>query len=288
MSAAGRGRLLLFAGAALGLALAGRGLLAPDAATLRPGPGEFARVNGIPISNAELERALARIEADTRVPRAEEARRHVRERLIDDELLVQRGVALGLAGSEPNVRKAIVSALIASVVADASSAAPAEGELEAFFAAHPGYFAAAGRVRVARIFVRDGEGADARISEVLSALDGGVGPGEVSERYGDATPLALPDALLPEAKLRELLGPTQAALAFALSPGTHSAALADVGGRTVLVSLEREPGVLPDFEVVRPQVEAEWTRRAGERALAAYLELLRREAEIRISAEPPR
>jgi hypothetical protein len=179
------------------------------------------------------------------------------------------------------VRKALASAVIASVVAEAAAAVPSDAELEAFFAANRGYFAIPGRARIARVFVRDGDGADARVAAALDALDAGVAPAEVARRFGDATPLALPDAALPEAKLRELVGPSEAGIALALAPGARSAAIASDGGRSILVSLEREPGAAPDLDALRPQVEAEWSRRAGERALADYVAMLRREAEIR-------
>lgn len=284
MDATRRGRWLLGAGAGLGLALAAYGTFAKPDARGAPGPGEIARVNGVPIARVELERALARIEADTRDGVSDAERRHVLERLIDEELLVQRGVALGLVESDGTVRKALASAVIASVVADASAQAPSDAELAPFYQANRGYFAAPGRVRVSRVFVRDGEGADARVGAVLAALDAGVAPGEVARQLGDATPLEPPDALLPEVKLRELLGPTEAETALALAPGAHSEPIATGGGRVILVSLERAPAASPELAAVRAQVEAEWSRRAGERALAEYVASLRREAEIRRAA----
>jgi hypothetical protein len=281
LNAARRGRWLLIAGAGVGLALAAYGTFAPSDERGAPGPGDVARVNGVPIARLDLERALARMEADTRDGVADDPRRRVLERLIDEELLVQRGVALGLVESDATVRKALASAVIASVVAEASAEAPSDAELATFYEANRGYFAAPGRARVARVFVRDREGADARLVAALASLDARVEPSEVAREFGDVTPLELPDALLPEGKLRELLGPTEAGIALALAPGTHSDAVASTGGRVILVSLERAPGTSPELAAVRPVVEAEWSRRAGERALASYVAALRREAEIR-------
>lgn len=269
------------AGAGLGLALAAYGTFARSDGRGALGPGEVARVNGVAIPRVELERALARIASDTNDGISDGERRHVLERLIDEELLVQRGVALGLVESDGTVRKSLASAVIVSVVSDASAEAPSEAELAAFYQANRAYFAAPGRVRVSRVFVRDGEGADARVAAALAALDAGVAPAEVVRGLGDPTPLELPDALLPDGKLRELLGPTEADAALALPPGTRSEAIATAGGRAILVSLERAPGTSPELEAVRAQVEAEWSRRAGERALSAYVASLRGEAEIR-------
>ncbi len=276
-----RGRWLLIAGAGVGLALAAFGVFAPGAAPGVPRADEVARVNSVPIPRLELERALARVEADTRGGAAGDVRGHVLERLIDEELLVQRGVALGLVESDATVRKALASAVIASVVADASAEAPTEAELAAFYDANRAYFATPGRVRVARVFVRDGGEADARVAAALLALDAGVAPAEVARGFGDVAPLELPDALLPDAKLYELLGPTEASAALAVAEGARSDAIATAGGRSILVSLERAPGRSPELEAVRAQVEAEWSRRAGERALASYVDSLRSGAEIR-------
>jgi len=280
LDASRRGVWLLAAGAALGLALAAYGTFAPAPRMGALGRDEVARVNGVPIARVELERALARIAADSRDELTDDERRHVLDRLIDEELLVQRGVALGLVESDPAVRKTLASAVIGSVVAEAATRIPSEAELAAFYEQNRGYFASPGRVRVARVFVRDGNGAGERVSAALAALDSGAAPDAVAAEFGDATPVALPDSALPEAKLRELLGPAEAEVALALAPGTRSDALATAGGRAILVSLERAQGASPELAAVREQVETEWSRRAGERALAAYLAALRREAEI--------
>jgi DNA-binding transcriptional MerR regulator len=280
MTPARRARWLLLAGAALGIALAVVGLLAPDAPSIAPDGDEIARVNGVPIARRDFARALARVEADVAGPPSDAERQHVLERLIDDELLVQRGVALGLIESDAVVRKALASAVIASVVADASSAVPGDAELEAFYTANAAYFARPGRARIARIRVRDGPEADARLRAALAALDSGVPLAEVRARIGGDDAESLPDAPLPEAKLRELLGPTQSGVALALEPGTHSGIQTGEGGRFILVSLERESERTPALDEIRPQVQAEWTRRAGERALETYLAELRGDALI--------
>jgi hypothetical protein len=276
---------LLAAGAAAGLALAAASTLAPGRAPDALAPGEAARVNGVPIAGEALALALARVDSDRRGGLPPGERERVLDRLIDEELLVQRGAALGLVESDPAVRSALVQAVIASVVADAASAAPEERELAAFFAEHRRYFARPGRARVGRIFVRASPEAQARAEAALAALDAGEPFVEVKRRFGDAVPLELPEAPLPESKLRELLGPTLASAALALEPGAHTPVTPVAGGVAILVLLEREAERLPELEEVRAEVEAEWTRRAGERALGAYLSQLRREAEIARAAD---
>jgi len=275
-----KARLLLLAGAAAGLALAAVGTLAPARPSGALARGEVARVNGVAIPADALERALAGLESDRRAVPPESDRARVLERLIDEELLVQRGAALGLEESDPAVRSSLVQALIASVLADAASSPPTDAELAQFFAENRRYFAQPGRARVGRIWIPAAGDAPARADAARTALDTGEPFESVKARFGASVPLDVPDALLPEAKLAERLGPTEARAALALTPGAHSAPLEAQGGLAILVLREREAERLPELAEVRAQVEAEWLRRAGERALAAYLAELRRDAEI--------
>ena len=43
---------------------------------------------------------------------------------------------------------------------------------------------------------------------------------------------------------------------------------------------DRRPSVTPPLEEIGDQVESEWRRRAGDRALRAYLDQLRDEGEV--------
>src|SRR5512134_2842951 len=117
--AAGRARWLLAAGTAAGIVLAALGLV--RGATL-PGsglaPGEVARVNDVPIRAEDLERLVAALEADKRSPLEDADRARILERLVEEELLVQRAVEIGLVQSEPGVGKALVQALIDAIVAE--------------------------------------------------------------------------------------------------------------------------------------------------------------------------
>ncbi len=65
------------------------------------------------------ERVLAALAADSRNPVDDADKRRLLDRLIDEELLVQRGLELGLASSDGAVRKAVAGAMIESIVAEA-------------------------------------------------------------------------------------------------------------------------------------------------------------------------
>lgn len=247
-----------------------------------------ARVNGTAIRAEALERAVARLAEERRELLDPSERARVLERMIEEELLVQRGVEIGLLSSDRAVRAALVSALIDSVVAEADSSQPTESELREFHARNSGYFARPARLHVQQIFFRAGPGALARAERARARLDAGEAFARVRERDGDPDLSGLPDAPLPPAKLRDYLGPTLASAAAGLEPGGSSGPLTSPAGVHLLRLVALEPGIAPPFESVREQVEAELRRRAGDRALRIYLDELRGSAEIALAPGAPR
>jgi hypothetical protein len=126
------GRLLALAAAA---GIAGGALAATFA---RPGrgalpAGAIAAVNGVPIRSDDFERALELYAADRRTPLGEADRAHVLGRLIDEELLVQHGLASGLLDSERSLRELVVRAMVDSIAAESASRAPGADELRALY-----------------------------------------------------------------------------------------------------------------------------------------------------------
>lgn len=292
MEERGRARALLGAGAALGIALAAVGLVRGGAL---PGAalesGEVARVNGVPIRSDELERLLGALDADKRSPVAEADRARVLGRLVDEELLVQRAVEIGLVDSEPGVRKALVQALVDSVVAEAESEEPDPAELRRFYEENREYFGAGERIRVERLVFRAGpRPADpaGRARQARQALAEGQPLEAVAAALADEPLVPVPTSPLPAAKLREYLGEDLAQRALAAPQGVWSEPLESAEGVQLLRVAERQRAESAPFDAVAPQVAAEWRRRQGDRALREYLDFLRAQAEITWAAGAPR
>ena len=132
-----RVRVWLAFGAAAGLALAAASLLrAPDRDT--PPEGSVALVNGVPIRTDSFRRLVAALDADRRSPLSDADHRHVLDRLIEEELLVQHAVDLGLVRTDRRVRADLVSAVLAAINAAADGYQPRPDEVEAFYTEHLG------------------------------------------------------------------------------------------------------------------------------------------------------
>jgi hypothetical protein len=274
---------LLALGAALGLGAALWGALG-EPGFGRPGREAIATVDGVAIPRADYERALGSLAADKRSPLTTADARRALERLIDEELLVRRGLDLGLGTSDLAVRKALVDAMVQFAAAEAAGREPADDELRKFYAERPALARSAPqlRVRVASIPSRDA----ARVEAMRGALRAGQGF-EAAATAAGAETVTVPDALLPAGKVADYAGPAVRDAAIALSPGEVAGPL-EVGGVPTFVYLvDKRAGEVPPFENVREVVLEEWRRRAAESALDRYLAGLRRTVKIRYAPDAP-
>ena len=286
-----RATVLLVLGAAAGILAAAAGLVGGAGGRSLP-PDAVARVNGQLIGAEEYQRVLAGLASDRRDGVDAEARRQVLDRLIDEELLVERGLELGLARRDARVRKDLTAAVIDSVVAESADREPSETELEAFSAERPDVLRRLGRLRVRQIWCRAATAADepaalARARRAADRLRHGDAFAAVRDAAGDPELAPLPDALLPPAKLLDYLGPTALRAALALEPGAVSDPVRSRTGYHVLQVVERREDADVPLDEARPEVVAEFRRRSGERALRTYLEQLRRRGQIEVAASLP-
>jgi parvulin-like peptidyl-prolyl isomerase len=280
-------RLILVVGVVGGFVLVAFGALAPALRDLSH--DVVARVNGKTITAEELAFALERggkAEAVTR-----ERRLEVLRQLIDQELLVQRGVEIGLLEADHTVRKTIAMAMIDAVVAEVLAREPAEEELQVFYQAHLAVFTTPPHAYVQRIFCKregDRTNAYARAEQAREALVHGVGFQEVRAWYGDEDYVILPDGLTPLPVLRRLLGPTLGEALLGMKAGEISTVLSTAAGYFVLRLVDWQAEQAQPYETVRQEVRAEYLRRKRDEALQQYLDRLRREATIVLSPKAPR
>jgi hypothetical protein len=246
-----------------------------------------ASVNGSVIRLEEFDRAVQALAADRRDPIGPEQRRYVLDRLVDEELLVQRGLELGLASHDRRVRGDIVSAVIELVVSQADGDEPSESDIRSFYERNRDYFALTERLLVQQVFVRaeplrSGSEAKERADLAAQRLRAGEPIERVDAELGDPQVAPVPRDLLPAAKLREYVGPTAARAASELAAGGVSDPQRSATGYHVLQLLERAPGATPPLAEIEDEVRAELRRRNSERALRDYLDDLRARADVRM------
>ena len=188
---AGRARILFALGAALGLVSAAGSLIVSDGGDRSELPSDaVASVNGEVVRTEEYEQAVAALAADRRNEIGEAERRRILDRLIEEELLIQRAIDLGLARRDRRVRADLVSSVIQAVVSETATMEPTPEEVEAFYRENLDYFTQPGRVRTRQILVRVGESRSAeeareRAGEIARRLRAGEPFSTVKLEFGD-------------------------------------------------------------------------------------------------------
>jgi parvulin-like peptidyl-prolyl isomerase len=290
MSASGadrRAAWLLGLGAAAGVALAALGVVRSGTAPAEAPAGAVAVVNGQAISREGLAEIVGAVAAERKSLELDASeRRRLLDRMIDEELLLQRGLDLGLARYERTARRAIVAAVIAAVTADAEAQEPGEDALRAFHRDTAERFQRPGRVRVDVLFVGVSPRPEAiayqQSADAARRARAGEDFATLQKELGERSPTPIPAEPVSIDEVRATLGPSAAAALQRLEPGAISDPVRGAAGWLVLRLRERAaPEPLP-YEQVREQVRAEYLRSVGERALVEYLEGLRSAADVRV------
>ena len=278
---------LLALGACAGLIMAAAGLVerwsrSPDELPV----GAIARVGEQIITQERFLQVLNDLAADQRAPLSAEDRQFVIDRLIDEELLIQRGMELGLAETSPQIRKALAAAVIGQLTAEAEASLPSEEALHRLYESDPEFFTSTARFRLRWLRIPASDNAARRKAEdAYRQLSNGIALEEVGQSTGLEAVTILPDALLPLSKISDYLGPTLTGHVSLLEHGGYSRPIEDNGDLHILQLLEYRSAVLPPFEQARPVLEAEYLRRAGDKALRQYLKWLRLRSEIIVVPE---
>jgi PPIC-type PPIASE domain len=242
-----------------------------------------ASVNSRTISREKFLGHLQALSSDKREAITAQDADYVLERIIEEELLVQRGLEVGLADNDKRTRAAIIDAMINMTTANAEASKPSETELENFFDQHREYFSPTARLRVQQLVLGDSAQAD----EAYERLSGGEEFTVIKKKFGVSVALNLPNTLLPLVKLREYLGPSAVTMLQAQPAGFISTPINQGKHYQILWLQEKELGKSPALEDVREQVEAELVRRRGDKSLRDYLQWLKQRADVQYLSELP-
>ena len=274
-----RANSLLAVGAVVGIALAASGIFEPAGPELAV--ETIARVGQDRIGKREYLGYLELLARDKRNPLTGDDQRHVLDRMIDEKLLLARGLEIGLPQSSPQVRKVIVQQMMQSILAEVSARKVDEDELQQFYQDNIAYFAAPPRTRLRRLIFRArGENSAQQLADqAWQALQQGQDFDAVGDRYASEDLLPLPGTPLPDHKLLQYLGPSLTASASQLQAGSFSRPIVAGQNRVILQVLYKQTMEPRPFAEVRDHVAVEYRRRRGEEAMAAYLEELRQQSD---------
>ncbi|HEY4264273.1 MAG TPA: peptidyl-prolyl cis-trans isomerase [Micropepsaceae bacterium] len=283
-----RGVAVPLAGAFAGLAIALFNLLGPGSRPVSVVPAGYAAlVNQRPILMSDFINQTETIESTPFAETTPEQRRAVLHSMIDEELMVQRALVLDLPEQDTDVRKELVDAVGAVILARKT---PTDADLMAYFNAHRSNYAGVGEMRFHDIVLHFGgsqdadqslEQAEADAHEAVYQLRSGAPLESVMQHFGfvdsgktDSTMDDLDFAV----KLH--LGEKLFNVAAKLTDGEVSEPVDEVDGVHVLVMEERKPPRPAEFAVSRNQVYTDYRRDQQLRAEQDNLKFLRANAQI--------
>ena len=286
----GRSLLLYAAGAILGLGLAGFALFTAKGTAVKTFPPEdVALVNGRQILRSDF-RTQTEVEIGAAFNQTTPAqRRKVLDEMIAEELLVQRGLEVDLAATDPDVRSAMVTGVDLQVDADVLAQQPTEAQLRAFYDGHIEKYSSDGVMRVRDLVMPIGSGtAEAAIAKGQQASDElakGAPLEAVMAKYGlkDSGGIDLGDNF--DFAVKAKLGDDIYKAIARLQPGQASGPVRRPDGIHVVVIVSRIASVKLDFAKAQDNVWQDYKREARESVERANLKYLRGRADITLAPE---
>jgi hypothetical protein len=282
--------LLSLIGAAIGLIVAAPALfrMLPTLVTVVP-PGYVALVNqqGILMSDFIVQTATETGKSFAETTETERSK--VLREMIDEELLVQRGLMLDLPETTTEVRLALVTGVNLQVDASLLAQRPTDEELRTFYQMHRLDYATIGSMTPRDLVLhidgyqnadRSTAQAETDAAEAVYQLRSGAAIDDVMEHFGlvDSGRVNDGEQLDSAAKLR--LGDKLYQIASTLGDGEISDPVLDNDGVHVLVMGKRTVPQVADFGSVRQKVYEAYRSAQAKRAEEENLKFLRRDAQI--------
>lgn len=202
-----------------------------------------------------------------RPPTADELHR-LGEQFLDDEVLYREALALGLDKDDPIVRRRLIQKMLFVSQDTATADEPSQGDLAAFWSAHPDRYREPPRTTFHQVFfTRERAGDAARAARALREH----GPAPAGDAFVAGSVFTLRSAT----EIAGVFGPELARRVSTLAPGDWSDPIESSFGLHVVKVDERVPGRVLGLDEVRARVRADFMNERREHANEAVLRELR-------------
>ena len=234
-----------------------------------------AKVGEAKISRSKYLLQLEGFATERRDPLDYKEKAFVLERMIEEEVLIQRSKDLGMLSTNTMVRGAIVQQMINSIISENSLITIQESDLIDFFEENKPFFISADRLRIRQVYFSDSkQDSYKRALDLYEQLVGGLNPNELN-KFGDDSALQIPDTLMTLTKVREYIGPSLMNIAKEMQPGQFSSPKKVYGGYKIIYLIDKKDAPVPEFLLIRERVKSEYMKRRDDKALRLYLENLK-------------
>ena len=236
-------------------------------------------VNQQPVTETALRVARQRSGMLTADISAQGRDQQLLQRLIDDELILQRAEELGILQADPGIRKLLARSAIETVVSKSQALPVTESELVAFYDNHQAVFQQPQRITLQSAQFDDVETANTTRKAVLL----GQSLKKAASSTG-AEMLPIPLSPLPKHALIRYLGASLTDLALTLSTMEVSQPIIRGDSVYLLQVFENHPATLMPFKQIRATVMTELKIRRRRDRLAMTLTELKQQASIEFNS----
>jgi hypothetical protein len=235
----------------------------------------IARVGEKEISRQKFEEIIKVLDDQSKSELTLEKKNLIRERLIDEELLIQRAIELDLVRNDSLVKGNVIQTMFQYIINSNELAEPSEAELREYFSKEKNYFSSGKRFKLKNYTFRNLNDAEtARNSLNQGNLESFLKLVE-SENSID-----LPNVFLTSQKIRDYLGPKVLEELPSLEKGGFSNIFEINQVPSIVICIDVLLDNNPKFEEIIEQIKSKFIRDREDFLVKEYIENLRNFYEI--------
>ena len=235
----------------------------------------IARVGEKEISRQKFEEIIKVLDDQSKSELTLEKKNLIRERLIDEELLIQRAIELDLVRNDSLVKGNVIQTMFQYIINSNELAEPSEAELREYFSKEKNYFSSGKRFKLKNYTFRN-------LSDAETARNSlNQGNLESFLKLVDAdNSVDLPNVFLTPQKIRDYLGPKALEELPSLEKGGFSNIFEINQVPSIVICIDVLLDNNPKFEEIIDQIKNKFIRDREDSLVKEYIENLRNFYEI--------
>jgi hypothetical protein len=235
----------------------------------------IARVGEKEISRQKFEEIIKVLDDQSKSELTLEKKNLIRERLIDEELLIQRAIELDLVRNDSLVKGNVIQTMFQYIINSNELAEPSEVELREYFSKEKNYFSSGKRFKLKNYTFRNLRDAEtARNSLNQGNLESFLKLVETENSFD------LPNVFLTPQKIRDYLGPKVLEELPSLEKGGFSNIFEINQVPSIVICIDVLLDNNPKFEEIIDQIKNKFIRDREDSLVKEYIENLRNFYEI--------
>ena len=235
----------------------------------------IARVGEKEISRQRFEEIIKVLDDQSNSELTLEKKNLIRERLIDEELLIQRAIELDLVRNDSLVKGNVIQTMFQHIINSSELVEPSEAELREYFSKEKNYFSSGRRYKLKNYTFRNLNDAETAIN-LLNQSD----LESFLKLVETESAIDLPNVFLTPQKIRDYLGPKVLDELPSLEKGGFSNIFEINEVPSIVICIDILLDNNPKFEEIAEQIKNKFIRDREDSLVKEYIENLRNFYEI--------